>query len=590
MIDPMISLAFTVYSNKGAYALLLGSGISHAAGIPTGWEIILDLVRKVAKLAGEDCGADPIEWYRKKYGADPDYSQLLDDIAPKPTERQQLLRGYFEPTADEREQGVKLPSAAHRAIAQLVSSGYIRVIITTNFDRLIERAFEETGVSPTVISTPDQIAGALPLIHAGPTVIKLHGDYLDTRIKNTGEELASYDEAVDGLLDRILDEYGLIVSGWSGEWDMALRAAIERCPNHRFTTFWTARSPLGEKASQLAKLRLATVLQVKDADILFTTLWEKVQALQDMNASHPLSAKMAVLTLKRYLADPQAAIRLRDFVHDETEKLFADMGGSEFPTYKIVTNLGEIRRRANVYNTISYNLLCMMVTGCYWGVADDAIKLWVNCLVRIANPTDHEGESEYFKHMRRYPALLLLYAGGIAAVASGNYRALVALLTTPQENGYGMNIPMCMAIYPMVVMENQVGNSLFEDDEWKTPVSYYLFERLRDPLHEYLPRDEDYERAFDRFEYIFGLVHAELRKRDQLNGWEGPIGCFIWRKEIFLEEGTIIHTIGKEIESEGANWAPLKAGLFGSDIGRAQVAKEKFDEYLRNIAPHLSFG
>ena len=38
-IERLTTLAFSMYSNKGAYALLLGSGISRSAHIPTGWEI-----------------------------------------------------------------------------------------------------------------------------------------------------------------------------------------------------------------------------------------------------------------------------------------------------------------------------------------------------------------------------------------------------------------------------------------------------------------------------------------------------------------------------------------------------------------------
>jgi hypothetical protein len=52
MIDPLISLAFAMQSNKGVYALLLGSGVSRAAQIPTGWEVVLDLVEKLAHLQG----------------------------------------------------------------------------------------------------------------------------------------------------------------------------------------------------------------------------------------------------------------------------------------------------------------------------------------------------------------------------------------------------------------------------------------------------------------------------------------------------------------------------------------------------------
>jgi hypothetical protein len=40
-------LAFSVYESKGVYALLLGSGLSRAANIPTGWEITLDLIRRI---------------------------------------------------------------------------------------------------------------------------------------------------------------------------------------------------------------------------------------------------------------------------------------------------------------------------------------------------------------------------------------------------------------------------------------------------------------------------------------------------------------------------------------------------------------
>jgi hypothetical protein len=199
MIDPMLSLVFAMQSNKGVYAFLLGSGVSRSAEIPTGWEVVLDLVRKLAHIQSEDCEPDPTEWYREKYKEDPDYSRLLDAIAKSPEERHQLLRGYFEPNEEEREQGLKQPTAAHRAIAELVVKGYVRVIVTTNFDRLVERAIEDAGITPTVISTPDAVEGALPVVHQRCCVVKVHGDYLDTRIKNTPEELAAYDDRMNEL-------------------------------------------------------------------------------------------------------------------------------------------------------------------------------------------------------------------------------------------------------------------------------------------------------------------------------------------------------------------------------------------------------
>jgi hypothetical protein len=217
MIDPLISLSFAIHKAKGVYALLLGSGVSRAAGIPTGWEVVVDLIRQVAKAYGEECEPDPELWFQKKFGKQPDYSKLLNVLGKTAGERNQILKGYFEPTDEERERGLKLPTVAHKEIAGLVASGHIKVILTTNFDHLLESALRAVNVNPTVISTPDAAIGAIPLAHNSCTIVKFHGDYLDTRIKNTPDELASYKRPMNRLLDRILDEYGLIVCGWSAE-------------------------------------------------------------------------------------------------------------------------------------------------------------------------------------------------------------------------------------------------------------------------------------------------------------------------------------------------------------------------------------
>ena len=58
MMEPMVSLAFALHSNRGAYAALVGSGVSVGAGIPTGWQVVRDLITKVARVLGEDPGDD----------------------------------------------------------------------------------------------------------------------------------------------------------------------------------------------------------------------------------------------------------------------------------------------------------------------------------------------------------------------------------------------------------------------------------------------------------------------------------------------------------------------------------------------------
>jgi hypothetical protein len=363
MIDPMLSLAFSMHSSKGVYALLLGSGTSRTAGIPTGWEVTLDLIRKLAAMKKENCEPDPVAWYKTTFGEDPDYSKILNAIAKSPSERQQLLQGYFEPSEEDRELGLKKPTAAHRAIAQLVGGGYVRVILTTNFDRLLEQSLEAVGVVPTVISTPDAVSGSLPLTHSQCTVVKVNGDYLDTRIRNTPVELEAYDPKIDNLLDRVFDEFGAVVCGWSADWDVALGRAIQRSPTRRFSWYWVTRSAVGTTAQSLVIARSATVLNSAGADAFFPELLEKVLSLEELDRPHPHSGKVAVATLKRYLVDPANKIRLHDLVMNETEKLVSTIQDQAFDHNSRLDS--EISKRVRFYEAAAEVVRDLLVTGCY---------------------------------------------------------------------------------------------------------------------------------------------------------------------------------------------------------------------------------
>lgn len=235
-LDAQVMLATAIHAQPGVYALLLGSGVSTGAGIPTGWGVVRDLVRRAAAAAApEDADApqrahdDPEVWWAEHGDGQPlGYSNLLAALAPTPAARRALLAGFFEPSEEDLESGLKVPSPAHRALADLVKRGTVRVILTTNFDRLTERALEDAGVSPQVISNVGALAGMSPLQHTAATVIKLHGDYADLLQRNTVDELTAYPPEWDVLLDRVLSEYGLLISGWSADWDHALVAALER--------------------------------------------------------------------------------------------------------------------------------------------------------------------------------------------------------------------------------------------------------------------------------------------------------------------------------------------------------------------------
>jgi hypothetical protein len=85
MLDPTSALAFSLYENKGIYALLVGSGLSSAAQIPTGWEITGDLVRRAALVQRVDEQPDWVAWHRTEFGKEPEYLTCLPFSRRRPT-------------------------------------------------------------------------------------------------------------------------------------------------------------------------------------------------------------------------------------------------------------------------------------------------------------------------------------------------------------------------------------------------------------------------------------------------------------------------------------------------------------------------
>jgi SIR2-like domain len=366
-IDPLLSLAVSMNAQKGVYALLFGSGVSRSAKILTGWEVVLDLACKLANVSGKKIEEEEVaRWYKQNYKKELNYSRLLDELTATQAERQQLLKGYFEPTAEEAEQGIKSPTPAHRPIAELVALGYVRVILTTHFDRLIERAVSDEGIAPTVIASPDAAEGALPFAHSVCSVVKIHGDYLDTRLRNTQEELLSYDDRTNDLLDKVFDEYGLIICGWSGEWDEALGRALERRKSRRFGVYWASLGEPGEQAQKLIDFCQARTIRTNGADTFFPELVLKVKALEDLEVGDPLPPAVAAATVKRYLAEDRFRIRLTDLVGSAVRRtaerlsalkldLMEDFSGAEFV------------RRLKVYQTETEVLQHMILPLCQWG-------------------------------------------------------------------------------------------------------------------------------------------------------------------------------------------------------------------------------
>jgi hypothetical protein len=379
------------------------------------------------------------------------------------------------------------------------------------------------------------------------------------------------------LLDQVFDEYGLIVCGWSADWDAALRAAIERCPNRRYTTYWSAFREVTGIAEQLCRKRAAQVIGGMGADEFFSNLSEKVAALKDMDARHPLTVRIAVATLKRYLPENKCRIRLHDLVMEESNKvataLFSDLGG-----HRRTPSLKECEARVEM-------LLHLLAAGAYWGRAAHR-RLWLRCFQQLGTPRSGPF-SGLAVELDFYPAYLALHAYGIAALAAGRQGNLAYILAHGSSKmPDGSEISLLHRLM-MELRRGELDNAIQRAEpsrrDYNLPSSRYLLERLREPLREWLPEDSRYEDLFRRFEYTVSLVVSDLYQKTGQGSFCANMGFHLNRRRLHQD-------IQAEIEKYKDSWPYLKAGLFDGSLSRLHEVKTGHDEASSRLGINLGFS
>lgn len=513
--DTRIALATSLHSQQGIYALLLGSGVSTGAGISTAWEIANDLARMAAAANGDEVATDfdPIAWWvkhgdAKNFG----YSGILESLATTSAARRALLAGFFEPSDEERAKGKKMPSVAHHAIASLISRGTIRVILTTNFDRLLEQALEARGIFPQVISSPNGIRGMQPLAHAQCTIIKLHGDYSSQIQLNTVTELASYPREINSLLDRIFDEYGLIVNGWSAEWDQALVTAFERMKSRRYPLFWTSYKEPGAIAKNLIGQHRAHLITNAEADKFFPELLNQLEALDRLGAPK-ISTAMALAKLKNLLADPTKHIQVREMLEAEVEQIRNAL--SSRPQVAPVLDDQSLQDAHNEIRQLADNLLQLVATGVYLDRdrLHDDLWLWVVTSLMRMKRTPNGQSTQWWMNLEHFPALLVLRTALFAALVTKRDDLFVRLLREPSWRNPFENQQLSVAFELLNngnVLEPQL---LLKFPVWKGakyyyPESVYLRATLKEILLPFVGDEKWYSEISDNLEYRIALAQC----------------------------------------------------------------------------------
>jgi hypothetical protein len=379
--------------------------------------------------------------------------------------------------------------------------------------------------------------------------------------------LSTYDEHTQSLVDKVLDEYGLIISGWSATWDIALRNTIMRAANRRFTTVWSYVSNLSAEAEELIQFRQARTIKVASADSFFTDLNERLEALETFDAPHPLSVDLAVRMVKKYVVEERYRVQLYDLVMGEAEQVMTSA--------KVLSTTAEITpelhlRRVEQYEATMERLLCVLVNVAYW-VGFGRFDYLLRTIERLMGLKLNFSGYDNWVDLQLYPATLAFYAVGLGFVTAGNYAGLTSLLKEFRTSAGEMNHkiePASARLQLQYSIRDDVLNQALGTRHY-VPGSERVFSLFARIFQKYLPSVVDFEGSFDRFEFLNALVLADYRASQDRSicGWWGR---WAWRNREY--GGHISELLKEERNQLGPNWPPIDAGLFAS--------VERFDEII----------
>lgn len=219
----------TTFHNRSPNLMfLLGAGASASSKIPTAGDMIWDFkrtiycannrlsIRNIPDISNLSIRTKIQQYFDslKSFpleGASEEYEAYFEHLHRTEADRRKYIDGMTSSA---------VPSYGHVALATLLALKKVRIVWTTNFDRIIEDASSqifETG-SRLVISTLDTPTLAFEAIQEErwPLFVKLHGDLQSRKLKNTTPELQNQDAKLRETLTNICQRFGLIVMGYSG--------------------------------------------------------------------------------------------------------------------------------------------------------------------------------------------------------------------------------------------------------------------------------------------------------------------------------------------------------------------------------------
>jgi hypothetical protein len=318
------------------------------------------------------------------------------------------------------------------------------------------------------------------------------------------------------------------------------------------------------------------MVPIRRGDEVAAATYQEMQLLKAAKERWNKPTPTVLEELEEYLTDPTKMTKARGLVIKDARKLYGVLNDPTFLKKDEDQRYASIVERMKEYEVLVEPLIELFTAGSYGG-GEWLRSVWPEALSIISNPVETPRGAESLMRLRRYPALLLLYAGGVAAVAGKNYANLTALLRETQVNTYGPSKSVSSGLVPGRVVSSYDEQHLAEKGKHRMPFNSHIVNVLRPTLSKYVHNDDQYMVHFVRFEYLYALVSEA-----QGNGL--IVGSFSWESEQYRGlrsfSSTNVWIVGEteeELDRLGTDWPPLKSALFDGPLEKFREFKNKVD-------------
>lgn len=209
--------------NGSEVIFLLGAGCSILSGCMPANKLVLEFKKRIYcaqhniryddnTLINDDKFNELIQQEKPPQGVNP-YSYYFEKCFPSEQERSRFIKEKFE--------GIK-PSYGYLCFAEYLIDHQINYVLTTNFDKLCEKAIYKLDDNYDFAVSSDSLA---PNLTTRLNLVKLHGDYIYDSIKNTEQELVALSNRITAEVQAIKTSK-IVVIGYSGQ-DLSVMSCLK---------------------------------------------------------------------------------------------------------------------------------------------------------------------------------------------------------------------------------------------------------------------------------------------------------------------------------------------------------------------------